>query len=161
MLLVACPSCSVYVRGNERSCPHCGHQLRDEGGLVSRTAGAVLMGLALTACPAADDGDSGDDSAAMSGSSSEGSTTDEWEPDPATNGGGASDYGGPVTEGWGTTSGSDETSSTGGSTGATTGEGSTGGTTTGGSTGEATSGSSGEASTGIGEPEYGVPTTGE
>ena len=116
------------------------------------------MGLALTACPAADDGDtSADDSAAMGDSSS--STSDEWEPDPATNGGGASDYGGPVTEGWGTTSGpGDDTSSTGGSTG---GGSSSGDASTGGSTGDATSGSSGGSSTGIGEPEYGVPTTGE
>lgn len=117
--------------------------------MVARTAGALLMGLALTACPAADDGD---DTAGTGNSS-----TSSYEPDPATNGGGASDYGGPVTEGWGSSSGAvDETSSSG--------DGSSGDSSSGGdSTGDASTGdaSTGGSSTGIGEPDYGVPTTGE
>jgi hypothetical protein len=56
--LIACPSCSVHSKSDEAVCPHCGAPMRDGQGAVGRTAGAVLMGLAITACPG-DDGGSG------------------------------------------------------------------------------------------------------
>jgi hypothetical protein len=69
--LVACPSCSNYVKQSEPQCIVCGARLRGEGGVVARTAGAVLMGLSMTACPADDTmGDS------MAGSESMTPTTD-------------------------------------------------------------------------------------
>ncbi len=160
MILLACPSCSVHVRGTERTCPQCNSRLRNDRGAVVRTTGAVLMGLALTACPAEDDGDDsiGSASAAMDGTSGgEASLSTTNEPDPSTNGGGEPDYGGPATAGWGSTTDDPGSESSTGDAGSSTGNGSTGGS----STGDATSGSSGGSSTGIGEPEYGVPTTGE
>jgi hypothetical protein len=52
--LVACSSCSNYVKAEEPQCIVCGARLEKDGGGVARTAGAVLMGLSLTACPTDD-----------------------------------------------------------------------------------------------------------
>lgn len=50
MSFVACPSCSCHVRAGERVCPHCdGPIVVDSKGNAARTAGAVLLGLALGA----------------------------------------------------------------------------------------------------------------
>ena len=56
MSLIPCPSCSAHVLSSEASCPHCGGRVRNESGMVARTAAAVLMGFSLTGCPAGDDG---------------------------------------------------------------------------------------------------------
>ncbi len=48
--LIACPACSVHVKRSDATCPHCGARVRDVHGRISRTAGALLMGLSLTAC---------------------------------------------------------------------------------------------------------------
>ena len=41
---------------SDSHCPQCGSEVRDVRGLaLGRTAGAVLMGLALAGCPADDD----------------------------------------------------------------------------------------------------------
>jgi hypothetical protein len=52
--LVACPSCSNYVKETELHCIVCGARIRGESGAVGRTAGAMLMGLSLAGCPADD-----------------------------------------------------------------------------------------------------------
>jgi hypothetical protein len=98
--LVACPGCSVHVKLEEGTCPACGRTLRDEQGRVSRTAGAVLMGLALVACGDKDDTDGGD----SSGSGSETSDTGTGET-------------GETGEGTGTSGTSDGTDATGDATG--------------------------------------------
>ncbi len=67
--LVACPSCSNYVKASEPHCIVCGKKLRSDAGVVGRTAGAVLMGLSLSACPADDTS-----SETMAGTESVGST---------------------------------------------------------------------------------------
>ncbi|MCR9164029.1 MAG: hypothetical protein ACE37F_01985 [Nannocystaceae bacterium] len=152
MSLVACPACNEYVLAHEPSCPHCGSHVRNERGIVTKTATAVLMGFALTACPAEDDGndDTGASATMSDGSTSSdpttgapGSTSDD--PGPASTGY-SPDYGVPGTTGFGTTGiGEPEygVPSTGEFTSSTSGEGSTGG-----------------SSTGIGgEPDYGVPET--
>ena len=144
--LVACPSCSTYIRADEPACPQCGSRVRNELGTVVRTAGAMLMGLSLTACPADDDtDDTGASSATMttgsSGSTdptvtSTGSDMSGTTLDPSTGPGAEPAYGVGTTDFPGTSSGG---SSTGGDTdGTSTGEGS---------------------STSIGGPEYGVPET--
>ena len=62
--MMACPECSEHVFARSESCPHCGGLIRGEGGKILKTAGAAMLGLALTACSGADDktdtGDSGD-----------------------------------------------------------------------------------------------------
>lgn len=69
--LVACPSCSNYIKASEPACIVCGKKLRSDG-VVGRTAGAVLMGLSLAGCPADDTtGDS------MAGTESQPSTGTE------------------------------------------------------------------------------------
>lgn len=120
--------------------------------MVSKTATAVLMGFALTACPAEDDDDTGASATMSDGSTSDnpttgapGSTSDD--PDPSSTGSvpgtsgttgiGEPDYGVPSTG----------DISTGGA------ESSTGETE--GSTGEASGSSTGHG----GEPDYGVPET--
>jgi hypothetical protein len=48
MSFFACPSCSCHVRAGERACPHCDAPIQaDPSGGVARTAGSVLLGLAL------------------------------------------------------------------------------------------------------------------
>lgn len=48
--LVACPSCACHVARTETTCPHCGLDLgKSETGSVARTAGAVVLGLAVAA----------------------------------------------------------------------------------------------------------------
>lgn len=51
MRLVACPSCSQHVRAEDPACPHCGASVRTTTGWRPP---AVLLGLALTGCPADD-----------------------------------------------------------------------------------------------------------
>lgn len=133
------------MRPQEPNCPHCGVRIRNEGGVVLRTAGAVLMGLSLTACPAEDDGDDTGASTAPGSTSAAGSTSaDDTTGEPGTTAF-ASDYGGPATGDF--TTGPD-TTSTGG-----TGTGTTG---TGADTETDTDAGS---STSLGGPEYGVPET--
>lgn len=134
--LVACPSCNQHVRSDERACPHCGRVLRDGGGRVSATAGALLMGLSLGACADKDGNDSTSSSATV-GEPEYGVAATEVEPA----------YGVPVDT---------ESSSTGGeasSTGSET-DTDTDGTT---SIGEPEYGVP-ETTTGN-EPDYGVPET--
>jgi hypothetical protein len=74
--LIACPSCSNYVKSSEALCIVCGAALRGEAGVVGRTAGAVLMGFSLTACPADDTtGDSMATQGTMSPTATDGSST--------------------------------------------------------------------------------------
>ena len=55
--LVLCPACAEFVVRTDRVCPHCNAVLADDRrGLVNAT-GAVLLGLSLAGCPAADDDD--------------------------------------------------------------------------------------------------------
>jgi len=117
----------------------------NDSGVVLRTAGAVLMGLSLTACPAEDDGDdsgattaSGSTTAAGSTSSSGAAESSSSEPGSTSFG---SDYG--TAETANVTSGGD-TSSTG-----TTGTGTDTDTDTDTDTG----------STSLGGADYGVPET--
>jgi hypothetical protein len=49
--LIACPSCSCHARSSAAVCPSCGAPLRNADGTRNRTAGAVLLGLALAASP--------------------------------------------------------------------------------------------------------------
>ena len=72
--LVACPACSVHVKIDEESCPHCGARVRDARGQIGRTASAMLMGLAIS-CGGDDGGTTtvADDSTSASGTSSSGS----------------------------------------------------------------------------------------
>ena len=51
--LMVCPSCTTHVLVGDATCPHCGVALPSSGA-VTRTAGALLMGLALAGCPADD-----------------------------------------------------------------------------------------------------------
>jgi hypothetical protein len=71
--LVACPSCSNYVKREEPQCIICGAQLRGAGRVAGRTVGAVLMGLSMTACPA--DDTMGDSMATDTGSASDATST--------------------------------------------------------------------------------------
>ena len=74
--LVACPSCSNYIKESEPHCIVCGAKLRGDAGVVGRTAGAVLMGLSLTACPTDDTmGDSMAGEGTMSPTSTDTSST--------------------------------------------------------------------------------------
>lgn len=73
-LLVVCVACSSHVLTTDAACPHCGAPVRDgKGQVLGRTAAAVLMGLALSGCPADDDSS---DSMGGGGSSSSSATTD-------------------------------------------------------------------------------------
>lgn len=159
--LVACPSCSTHVLSGETHCPQCGAEVRDVRGLaLGRTAGAVLMGLALAGCPSDDDSADtmGGTSNASSGSTSNGggssgvsgsSGSDSQTSDPSTSdvtGGTSMDESGDATTfassaAYGVPTTGFDTSSTGGETGDTDTD--TDGTSTGFS------------------PDYGVPTTGE
>jgi hypothetical protein len=137
--LLSCPACAEHVKAHETACPHCGAEIG--GSRLASTAAAVLMGLALSACPGkGNDSDTatstmstgtGDSTTGNSTGGSESSTTDAVTssgttqlPEP--------EYGVPVTE--------------------TTAEPDYGVPSTTGTTGE-TDPSSG------GEPEYGVPQT--
>lgn len=51
MRLFACPACSQHVRAETSVCPHCGVAVRTTWGWRPP---AMLLGLALTACPADD-----------------------------------------------------------------------------------------------------------
>ena len=59
--MMACPECSEHVFVRSESCPHCGGLIRGEGGKLLKTAGAAMLGLALTACSSSDEkGDTAD-----------------------------------------------------------------------------------------------------
>jgi len=47
--LLACPACDCHAFATETHCPSCGSSLRDADGSIPRTAGAILLGLTLTA----------------------------------------------------------------------------------------------------------------
>jgi hypothetical protein len=49
--LLACPACNRHAWSSEATCPTCGAPLRNADGSRTRTAGAVLLGLALAAAP--------------------------------------------------------------------------------------------------------------
>lgn len=55
--MMACPVCAQHVYTRSESCPHCGGLIRGESGALLKTAGAALLGLALTACSSSSDGD--------------------------------------------------------------------------------------------------------
>lgn len=143
--LIPCSSCHSHVMVDARECPHCGASLRTTTAL---RAPAVLMGLALTACPVG-------------------------EPEY-----GVADTGEPTTTGRDTetisdsssTGGSGSGSSGAGSSTGMTDDGTSSGTSTEGSTSlgepeygvaETSTGASTEGSTSLGEPEYGVAETAE
>ena len=48
--MIACPGCAEHVFASTDSCPHCGGLIRGDGGVLLKTAGAAMLGLALTAC---------------------------------------------------------------------------------------------------------------
>ena len=147
--LVVCGACSAHVKVVDSRCPHCGASMR--GGVVGRTAGAVLMGLTLAGCPAGDDtsetlgnGDTGS-SSTNPGTSAMGTSTSGVDvstgdvgPGPTSGPGPGSDpaYGNPATDTFGTT---DMTAS---DTGTGTGTGTDSGTGTGTGTGGDSSSSS-------------------
>lgn len=155
--LSICLACNSHVKSNETTCPHCGAGLQQGHAFAPRSS-AILLGLALTGCPAGDDGETSSTVAdtgstsnvttisttiADTGSSSITVTTDQSDLDSA--------YGTPETGESFTTS--PDSTSTGG----------TGTDTTGDSTGSSTSGDTGSSTgdaTSVGEPEYGVPETG-
>ena len=49
--LFPCPACGCHARVGEAACPACGARLPVEGGLLSRTLGASLLGLAAITVP--------------------------------------------------------------------------------------------------------------
>lgn len=56
--LLACPSCSCHFERIETACPHCGAAIeRSSNGSVARTAGAVVLGLAIATSALAACGD--------------------------------------------------------------------------------------------------------
>jgi hypothetical protein len=56
--LLACPSCACHVERIETECPHCGATIeRSSTGSVARTAGAVVLGLAVATSALAACGD--------------------------------------------------------------------------------------------------------
>lgn len=144
--LLTCSACAEHVKTHETTCPHCG---ADMPGPRLSGAAAMLMGIALTACP----GKGGDsDTAGMTMSGGTGDTTASGGGDTDTDavttgntGGGTTnlpepEYGVPVTT---TTAEPDY--------GVPSTDPSTGGTTV--DTDDTDSGGT------LGEPEYGVPET--
>jgi len=57
--MTACPSCSAHVFSNPVACPHCGGLIRGEGSKLLKTAGAAMLGLAMTGCSSGDKDDTG------------------------------------------------------------------------------------------------------
>lgn len=153
--LLVCPACSTHVLVRDSSCPHCGATVRNGAKVLGRTAGAVLMGLSLAACPAGDDTSEtmGNGGSTSTSSGTPGSTTDDESTTTfdVSSGPVGEAYGAPDTETFGTDP-TDSSTSTGGDTDGSTG---TGGDT---DTDSDTDGTTGESSTGI-SPDYGVPTT--
>jgi len=157
--LMSCPACAEHVKVHESSCPHCGAEI---GGSRLTGAAAVLMGLALTACP----GKGGDtDSASTTMTIGSDSTTDSGESGSSGTSGSDTvqvtsssmpepEYGVPVTT---TTAEPDygvpSTDPTTGTTGATD------ATETDSATETDTDSSTETDSDTVGEPEYGVPQT--
>lgn len=156
--LIVCPSCSTHVLVRHAGCPHCGATVRSGGEVLGRTAGAVLMGLALAGCPASDD-----TSETMGNGDTSSGTTTQPTSSTTDDSGSTSTFdasSGPVGEAYGSPETSDSLGTSSGgdtSTGTGTGSGDTD-TDTDGTTGGA--GTDSASSTGI-SPDYGVPTTGE
>ena len=53
-VMMACPSCSNHVLSNAERCPTCGGLIRGEGGRLLKSAGAAMLGLALSGCSDSD-----------------------------------------------------------------------------------------------------------
>lgn len=151
--LVVCSSCAVHVNSSEEQCPHCGEEVYSGGGgVLGRTAGAVLMGLTLAGCPAGDEtGDSMPNTAAYGVP-----TTDSWTASGSTTDDGSSS----TTTGEGDSTGSSTSTGASDSTGASssTGAGTSSGTGSGTDTGSGGGTTTGTGSTGI-SPDYGSPAT--
>jgi hypothetical protein len=59
--MTACPNCAEHVFSSSTTCPHCDGLIRGDGGRILKTAGAAMLGLALTGCSGGDDkGDTGE-----------------------------------------------------------------------------------------------------
>lgn len=159
--LIVCPSCSTHVLVRDAGCPHCGATVRSGGQVLGRTAGAMLMGLTLAACPASDDtSETMGNGETSAGSGSGSTTTTTAQPTSSTTDDSDSTTTfdvstGPVGEAYGSPETTDTlgTSSGGDTEGTTAGDTDTDGSSSG-------SGSDSGSSTGI-SPDYGVPTTGE
>lgn len=174
--LIPCPNCRVHIKRSDTSCLHCGAALDARGSTFAPMIVPIALGLLLSGC--GDDGgvatggdDVGNDTSAGSTSvMTTQSVTDSTvgNDDAEDSFGEEAAYGVGVTTddidtGEGTTSsggtggtsgsGSDTAGSDSGTTGGT---GMTTGTDTGASTGDSTSSGGDE----VGEPEYGVPSTG-
>ncbi len=145
--LIACPSCQEHVKSNEQVCPHCDASLGTTGGMVSRAAAAVLMGLALASCNGQDDPEPEYGVPVTESSVSESSATDATDATTGT-----------ASEGSTSTAGTGTATGTTGTTGSTTIEPDYGVPTT---TAEPEYGvpTTEGSSTVTGEPEYGVPDT--
>ena len=56
-ILLACPHCATHMFAHGKKCPNCGRANPALGGQIQRTAGAALLGLALSAVvPGCNDG---------------------------------------------------------------------------------------------------------
>ena len=53
-VMMACPSCSNHVLSNAERCPTCGGLIRGEAGGLLKSAGAAMLGLALSGCSDSD-----------------------------------------------------------------------------------------------------------
>lgn len=149
--LVLCPSCQTHVLAHEVGCPHCGAELKT---IAAPRSSLMLLGLALAACPAGDDGDTGTTAPTTTApttttptTSTTGETTSSTTDD-TISGSGDVEYGAPDTFDTSDTQVDTTTSSSGpsDSSGSTGSSGSGEGTTTG--------------LDSAGEPEYGVPESG-
>ena len=133
--LIACSHCSQHVLSSETACPHCGAVVRDGAGRVGRTAGALLMGLALAGC--GDKSSDDDDTMTSVGEPEYGvGATESY--------GSEADYG--VAETTGLPPGGESSSTTGG-------EEESGDSSSSGDTGDSSSGGT------TGAPMYGLPET--
>jgi hypothetical protein len=175
MRLVACPSCSQHVKVDEQVCLHCGARLRSENGAIGRTAGALLMGLSLTACPSDDGSETMGGSAGTSTTDTSGSPTSmsaSSEPTGSTSDGSTfgseADYGvaetsateGPTGGSDSTSASSSESDSSGASTGESTSTGAESGSTAAESESMTTAATESAGSSGVVEPLYGVGEVG-
>jgi hypothetical protein len=61
MAFISCPSCGCVVKLPADACVHCGSTLRDSEGKITKTAAAVVLGLALSAAACGDDTGTGGD----------------------------------------------------------------------------------------------------
>ena len=58
--MTACPTCAEHVFSTSTTCPHCDGLIRGDGGRILKTAGAAMLGLALTGCSGGDKDDTGE-----------------------------------------------------------------------------------------------------